>query len=102
MAANGKELLAENLRTLLDQRGWSQAELARELGISAPQVSKWLAKTSFPRIDQLDAMADLFDVPLLRFFADPNNEGGGLMSPEEALRVLGEVVKHQRKSKPTN
>ena len=39
---------AEALRTLIDERGMSQAELARRLGLSAQSVSAWVTGTVTP------------------------------------------------------
>lgn len=38
------------LRTRLEALGWSQADVARELGVSAPTVGRWLEGTRSPSL----------------------------------------------------
>lgn len=92
LKGDAKELLAVNLQKLLDQKGWSQAELARKLSVNASQVTNWLKCKTFPRDPQIDAMASLFDVPVMRFFADPT-DSRTMMTPEAAIEVLSEMVR---------
>lgn len=48
------------VRELREQHGISQEELAQRLGVEAPAVSKWDRNLTFPRMDKLVAMADIF------------------------------------------
>lgn len=41
----------ERLRTLLDERGMSQADLARELGVGVATVSEWFTRGRVPNGD---------------------------------------------------
>lgn len=48
------------IRELREQHGISQEELAQRLGVEPPAVSKWDRNLTFPRMDKLVAMADIF------------------------------------------
>ncbi len=48
-----KMLNLENLNAAMEQAGFSQTALARELGVSKEAVSKWFSGTKFPRPDKL-------------------------------------------------
>lgn len=103
MAGKTKELFAANLRALLDDKvrnppqgetraDWSQAAFARRIGVDGGTVSRWLKGDVLPHADQLDALADLFKIPVMRFFADPSDHRPP-MTPEKALEVLTEIVR---------
>lgn len=52
---------AELLRQL-EARGWSQAKLARELGVHTTTVNRW--QTGAPSLDNLRQLSELLKVPL--------------------------------------
>lgn len=53
---------AEKIYTLRTQAGMSQASFAEILRVSRQTVSKWELGTSYPEIDKLVAISDLFHV----------------------------------------
>ena len=55
------EVLAKNIRRLLEEQDKSQAELARYLGVSKTAVTKWVRGLSDPRIDKVDKMCEFFN-----------------------------------------
>lgn len=54
----------DNLQHLRGTRTMSQAELAQELGVSRQSVAKWEAEKSYPEIDKLIKLCDLFGCSL--------------------------------------
>ncbi|MEG0276015.1 MAG: helix-turn-helix transcriptional regulator [Coprobacillus sp.] len=56
--------LQDNLIKLRKQKGYSQEELAYQLGISRQSVSKWESGVSLPELDRLVEIADLYEVSL--------------------------------------
>ena len=52
----------ENVRSLRRSQGLSQEELAAKLGVSAQAVSKWECGMSYPDIELIIMLADLFGV----------------------------------------
>lgn len=55
-------ILAEKIILLRKRNGWSQEELAEQLGISRQSVSKWELGASIPDLDKVLKMSRLFDV----------------------------------------
>lgn len=55
-------ILADKIIQLRKQNGWSQEELAENLGISRQSVSKWESGASIPDIERIIKMSELFGV----------------------------------------
>lgn len=55
-------LLADKIVTLRKRAGWSQEELAAQLGVSRQSVSKWEGAQSVPDMDKVVQMSRLFGV----------------------------------------
>ncbi len=55
-------ILAEKIIKLRKQKGWSQEELAMNLGVSRQSVSKWESMTSIPDLDKIMKMSEIFEV----------------------------------------
>lgn len=54
----------ENLQYLRSTRDMSQADLAQHLDVSRQSVAKWEAEKSYPEMDKLIRICDLFDCSL--------------------------------------
>lgn len=52
--------LAENLRTLREKRGMTQEQLAERMEVSRQTVSKWESGGSYPEMEKLLALSELF------------------------------------------
>ena len=55
-------ILAEKIMMLRKKSGWSQEDLADQLGISRQSVSKWESGASIPDLDKIVKMSGLFGV----------------------------------------
>ena len=55
-------LLSEKIMSLRKRNGWSQEELAQQLGVSRQSVSKWESMASMPDIQKIMAMSELFGI----------------------------------------
>lgn len=55
-------MLAEKIILLRKKKGWSQEQLAEQLGISRQSVSKWESGTSVPDLDKIIRMSEIFGV----------------------------------------
>lgn len=74
--------LGENIAALRKNRGFTQEELAKRLGVSPQAVSKWENGTACPDIALLPEIADIFSVtvddlmraPAERLISDENNQ----------------------------
>ena len=94
-------ILAEKIMMLRKKSGWSQEELADQLGISRQSVSKWESGASIPDLDKIIKMSALFGVStdyLLKdeldtiSFSETNDEPETLrsISVEEANNYMEE------------
>lgn len=55
-------ILADKITALRKKAGWSQEELAEQLGITRQSVSKWEGAQSVPDMDKVVQMSRLFGV----------------------------------------
>ncbi len=55
-------ILADKIIDLRKKAGWSQEELAQQLGVSRQSVSKWEGAQSIPDIDKIVQMSRIFGV----------------------------------------
>lgn len=55
-------MISEKIINLRKGRGWSQEQLAEQLGISRQSVSKWESGMAVPDLDRIIKMSDLFGV----------------------------------------
>lgn len=54
--------LAQRIQLMLEQKGWTQSELARRAGINRDVVSKTMSGFSFPSLESTRAMARALNV----------------------------------------
>lgn len=54
----------ENLIELRKQKGYSQEELAYQLGVSRQSISKWESGLSIPELERIIELADLFEISI--------------------------------------
>ena len=55
-------ILADKITALRKKAGWSQEELAEQLGVSRQSISKWEGAQSVPDMDKVVQMSRLFGV----------------------------------------
>ncbi len=55
---------------LLQEKGWSQAELARKLGVSAQSVQYWTTGKTFPRGNRLAQLSEISGYPQSWFLGE--------------------------------
>ena len=55
-------ILADKITVLRKKAGWSQEELAEQLGVTRQSVSKWEGAQSVPDMDKVVQMSRLFGV----------------------------------------
>ena len=62
--------LLERIKTLRDERGWSNYRLAKEAGISEGSLNNLFRLNNLPTIPTLEAICAGFDITLSQFFAE--------------------------------
>jgi transcriptional regulator with XRE-family HTH domain len=98
-----KSLSSSAIKTALGELGWSQKELADNVGVTAQAVTNWLKGTDFPRPDKLLKLATVLklrfselvdaqpDQPVVAF-----KKRGGTKTTEEHLlkaKAMGAMLK---------
>ena len=80
---------AEKIYALRTQAGMSQASLAELLQVSRQTVSKWELGTSYPEIDKLVAISDLFHVTTDYLLKNQNIRSEDTQLDRLVLQFLG-------------
>ena len=94
--------LAQNLRKLRLEKGLTQEQLSEKMGVSCQAVSRWETGTTYPDIEMLPALADLFDVSLEKLMGVTKTEReeasqeyydrlNRTLGHEERLKLLYEI-----------
>ena len=65
-------ILADKIAELRKKNGWSQEELAGQLGVSRQSVSKWESASSIPDLDKILKMSEVFGVSTDYLLKDSN------------------------------
>ncbi len=61
-------LIGMNLKRLRESRGWSQLELARQLGVTAGHIDNVESGLKGVGLDRIEKWSALFEVPIAEFF----------------------------------
>ena len=78
-------ILADKIAELRKKNGWSQEELAGQLGVSRQSVSKWESASSMPDLDKILKMSEIFGVStdyLLKDSNGPDEEAIAVATPD--------------------
>lgn len=62
MAIENKDILSKNLRKYISMSGKDRKEIARALNIPYSTLTDWVNANKYPRIDNIEKMADYFGV----------------------------------------
>ena len=68
IAISPKLVLALQFRSMRSERGWSQAEIAKRVGVSQQQIAKLEDPDANPTIETIMKVARAFDMDLLVSF----------------------------------
>lgn len=85
--------MGEKILSMRKARGWSQEELAEQIGVTRQAVSRWESGAAKPDADKIIAVCDLFGVSADYLLRD---QGGGTMEePAESRREteLGKALR---------
>lgn len=65
-----KAHIGETIRTLRKERGWTQEDLARRIGMSRKHISYYENAHVLPREKTLSKLADVFGIKVDEFFLE--------------------------------
>src|SRR5690625_5029499 len=72
--SDSREIMSRNLRKLIETKGIDQRILADYLGISEMAVSNWVNGVKYPRMGNVQKMADYFGVRKSDIIEDKENK----------------------------
>lgn len=78
-------ILADKIISLRKKAGWSQEELAEQLGVTRQSVSKWEGAQSVPDMDKVVQMSRLFGVTTDFLLKDEIEEQAAAPAEEESV-----------------
>ena len=87
-----KQTLGMMISSLRKEKGMTQLELAKIMGVTDKAVSKWERDLSFPDINSIPKLAETFDVSiddLMQVKAESKEN----MSPNKAAEIVDTVLK---------
>ena len=62
--------IGKNIKRFRQEKGLTQADLARALGVTCQAVSKWETSANSPDITLIPKLAELFGVSISELFAE--------------------------------
>lgn len=94
MADNGRKLVGGQIRRAREEKGWSQADLARRLDRTQTAVSYWESGSRSPDIDDLFGLASVLDIDVTDLFTldAPARSARAVFRAETARLELDEVA----------
>lgn len=81
-------MLADNIKSLRKQRGYSQETLANQLNVVRQTVSKWEKGLSVPDAEMLERLAETFEVPVGQLLGEAIPASGEQSQSAEIARQL--------------
>lgn len=92
---------SKRLKELREEKGWSQDELANQLGVQRPTVAGYESKSKnrIPRDKTLMKIAELFNTSTDYLLGRTNNRGYNSTNEKETLphqiteKIIGDLVK---------
>lgn len=63
-----------NLSRYRDERGFSQAELARKMNVTQQCISSWQTGRTIPKPYQMKMLSEILSVPINELFSDVFNK----------------------------
>lgn len=76
------DIMKERIKRARQERGWSQAELARRMSVTQPSVAEWESGRKAPNMKNLVRLAKLLDVGF-----EWLSTGRGEMRPPPTLSI---------------
>ena len=91
MTIGSKEVFAKNLKIYMENKGKTQKELAKIVGVSAPTINDWVNAKKYPRIEKIEILANYFDI-LKSDLIEEKQE----ITPKDNSRTMGEIIRELR------
>ena len=66
-----KEIMAKNIKRLMDLRGKDRNDVCKDLGFKYTTFTDWINAKTYPRIDKIEMMANYFGVSKADLVEEP-------------------------------
>jgi transcriptional regulator with XRE-family HTH domain len=91
---------SKNLRTLINERGYTHEDAAKALGVSRNTVTTWVSGRQGATLKQLDKIALHFGVtPSMLLSENMTDERMTEISPDQALNILAKALGKEVRNK---
>ena len=80
-----KEVMAQNIRNLMNQNGVKPKDVCDTLKIPMPTLSDWINAKTYPRIDKIELLANYFGVNKSDLVEEQNVSGSADSNIKAAL-----------------
>lgn len=80
-----RETIRKNLKYYLEHSPYTQAEIARTLGVSKTSVTKWMKGDNSPNIELLEPLCKLLNINITDVFEEHPEAGETLAQDEQQL-----------------
>lgn len=77
-----RETIRKNLKNYLERSQFTQAEIARALGISKASVTNWIKGVNSPNIELLEPLCKLLNITIADMFKE-HPETEDMLTPDE-------------------
>lgn len=95
MAITNKDVLSKNLKKYIAKNGKDRSEVCKELGLSYSTLTDWINGKKYPRINNIEKLADYFNVSksdLIEDFEEIKKDNDRLATIVIKLRTNKELL----------
>lgn len=89
----------EKLQLMRKEKGMSQEKLAEQIGVSRQAVAKWEVGQSYPDVEKLILLSDLFRVSIDKLIRDYEDENCTIQNTRQQVITNEEVIEFLRRAK---
>lgn len=90
--ANSNAIFIKNLKSLLKTNDLNYADFSKKIGVRPSTVSMWMSGRSFPRIDVLEKIAQLFNITVNDLLTDSKPQTENILHALTELTQMLEQV----------
>lgn len=90
-----RQLFMRNLNRCMDERGITQSDIVERLGVSSATASDWVNGVKYPRVDAMQALANLLDVQMNDLVSEHKNDTDAYrekLRRQPGMRILFDAV----------
>lgn len=86
------KILGFNIQRYRNHLGYTQLDLAEALGVNRNAVAKWETGVNWPTKENINRLADLFDITSSKLFIDPADTSLHEDINDDVLKRIADIV----------